>query len=429
MKNKIIELILKKSSTNNDRLIGVEIENIVYTKSGNRIPVNPSKDFSASDLLIDLIKNKDNKNEKYNYSMEPGGQIEWASTPYTSLHDIHNEYNRHLESFRGLLVDNNLFTIDCTVDPLYSPSSIELIDNTKYQLMDKLFEKTGTHGHWMMRNTASVQVNIDILSRTDGEQMAFLSDCISPFASLLFANSPFINSDPVQENNFRHTIWANTDNTRCGYLFEHDIFSTENLIEKFSDIVLNAPSIFSVDKKNDIKHFIGPINKWLSLLNDNNELDDQIINTAIHQIFTHVRFKQGMLELRCTDRPPAGYEFAPVAFWVGLFANDTIRDKLMELFLSWNTIDRKLAIKNADNLNLEKIGPQKTNMFDWIDYFAELALKGLLHRSHLLSINNEADLFIPYLELFRNKGIPALFRQNEYKNSNKTLIEFLKESV
>ena len=52
MKNKIIELILKKSSTNNDRLIGVEIENIVYTKSGNRIPVNPSKDFSASDLLI-----------------------------------------------------------------------------------------------------------------------------------------------------------------------------------------------------------------------------------------------------------------------------------------------------------------------------------------------------------------------------------------
>jgi len=65
MKNKIIELILKKSSTNNDRLIGVEIENIVYTKSGNRIPVNPSKDFSASDLLIDLIKNKDNKNEKY----------------------------------------------------------------------------------------------------------------------------------------------------------------------------------------------------------------------------------------------------------------------------------------------------------------------------------------------------------------------------
>jgi len=118
-----------------------------------------------------------------------------------------------------------------------------------------------------------------------------------------------------------------------------------------------------------------------------------------------------------------------VAFWVGLFAVDTIRDKLMKLFLSWNTIDRKLAINNADNLNLEKIGPQKTSMFVWINYFAELALEGLLHRSHLLSINNESDLFIPYLELFRNKGIPALFRQHEYKNSNKPLIEFLKEPV
>ena len=41
--------------------------------------------------------------------------------------------------------------------------------------------------------------------------------------------------------------------------------------------------------------------------------------------------------------------------------------------------------------------------------------------------HNEADLFIPYLELFRNKGIPGLFRQHEYMNSNKPLIEFLKE--
>ena len=52
---------------------------------------------------------------------------------------------------------------------------------------------------WMMRNTASVQVNIDILTKHDGEQMAFISDCISPFVSLLFSNSPYINSEPVEK--------------------------------------------------------------------------------------------------------------------------------------------------------------------------------------------------------------------------------------
>ena len=429
MKKKIIEFILKTSPINKDRLIGVEIENIVYTNIGNRIPVNPSKDYSASNLLVDLIKRKEKNNEKYNYSIEPGGQIEWASSPYASLHDIHKEYSRHQSSINELLVDNKLFTIDCTVEPIYPPFSIELIDNTKYQLMDNIFDKIGIYGKWMMRNTASIQVNIDIFSKDDGEQMAFISDCISPFVSLLFANAPFVNANPIGEDNFRHKIWQNTDRSRCGYLFEHDIFSSKDLIGKFSDIVLNAQSIFSMDKEYEIKHFIGPINKWLTLLYRNNELDDHIINAAIHQMFTHVRFKQGMLELRCADRPPAGYEFAPVAFWVGILTDDVIREKLIELFMSWNDTDRQLSIKNAESLNLEKIGPQKTSMFDWIDYFSNLALEGLSRRSTNSSINNETDFLVPYLDLFRKKGAPGVFRQHDYMKSNKTLIDFLKEPV
>jgi glutamate--cysteine ligase len=427
MKNKIIELILKKPSSYKNRLIGVEIEDIVYTDNCNRIPVNPSKDYSASDLLNDLIKNKENNNETYDYSIEPGGQIEWSSTPHLSLYDIQKEYKRHLDSFRSLLFDNNLFAIDYTVEPIYSPSTVELIDSPKYILMNNLFEKTGSHGNWMMRNTASIQINMDILSKDDGEQMAFLSDCISPFASLLFANAPFIKSDPVSEKNYRHIIWSNTDKNRCGYLFDHGIISSDNLIEKFSDIVLNAPSIFSMDRNDNVKPFMGTINKWLNLSYDKNELSDQIINVALHQIFTHVRFKKGIIELRCADRPPFGYEFAPIAFWVGILTDGVIRDKLMELFLSWKHIDRELSINNADIINLENIGPQNTSMHGWINYFSELALEGLSNRSHQLSISNEEDLLIPYLELFRNKGVPGLFRQNEYINSNKNLKEFIRK--
>ena len=429
MKSKIIELILKKGSLNHDRLIGVEIEDIIYTNKCNRIPVNQSKEYSASDLLNDLIELKKNKKETYDYSMEPGGQIEWASTPCRSLFDIQKEYKRHLNNYRSLLFDNRLFAIDYTVDPLYPPSSIQLIDNQKYILMDNLFNKTGTHGKWMMRNTASIQINIDILSKEDGEQIAFISDCLSPFASLLFANSPFYKSNVAGEKNYRHTIWSNTDKSRCGYLFDHGIISNENLIEKYSDLVLNASSIFSIDKNHNVRPFKGTINKWLTSLYNNHEVSDHIINTALHQIFTHVRFKQGMIELRCVDRPPIGYEFAPVAFWVGLLSNDKIKNKLIELFLSWESVDRKLSINNTDNLNLQNIGPEQTSMYDWICYFSELALEGLSYRSNLLSIRNEEDLFLPYLELFQYRGAPGLFRQNDYINSKKSLKEFIKMSI
>jgi gamma-glutamylcysteine synthetase len=136
-----------------------------------------------------------------------------------------------------------------------------------------------------------------------------------------------------------------------------------------------------------------------------------------------------MIELRCVDRPPIGYEFAPVAFWVGLLSNDKIKNKLIELFLSWESVDRKLSINNTDNLNLQNIGPQQTSMYDWICYFSELALEGLSYRSNLLSIRNEEDLFLPYLELFQYRGAPGLFRQNDYINSKKSLKEFIKMSI
>ena len=425
MRNKIINLILNTGSTKKDRLIGVEIESIVYTNKGKRISVNPSKDYSASDLLYDLIKCKDN-NEKFDYSMEPGGQIEWASSPYLSLNDVNIEYCRHIDSFNALLIANDLFSIDCTVEPVYSPSDIKLIDNMKYKLMDNMFTKTGTLGRWMMRNTTSVQVNIDIISKNDGEEMAYLSDCLSPFASLLFANAPIINSELARDENFRYKIWSNTDNLRCGNLFDHGIISNENLIEKFADLILKTPSIFSVNEKHEVSKFNGSINKWLTVLYNNDKLNDEMVNYAIRQIFTHVRFKKGIIELRCADRPPAGYELAPAAFWLGLLTVDSIKETLMKLFLEWTVSDRKLANKNAYSLNVNKIGPNKISMLDWINYFCDLALEGLSHRSNTLSIDDEQNHFIPYLELFRNKGIPGEFRQNEYVRSEKPLVDFIK---
>ena len=64
-----------------DIKIGIEIENIIYNDKNQRIKVNRSNSFSATDLLRNL-KNMGN------YSLEPGGQIEWASEPYTNLHDL-----------------------------------------------------------------------------------------------------------------------------------------------------------------------------------------------------------------------------------------------------------------------------------------------------------------------------------------------------
>jgi glutamate--cysteine ligase len=407
-------------------MIGIELEDFIYDMKGRRIPVNPGSEYSASDLLKNLIDLQVDDKYKAYYSIEPGGQIEWASTPRRSLHDVQIELNSHQTRLNQLFTTNQLETIDLAVEPIYLPNEIDFIDHKKYKLMHELFLRTGKYGPWMMRNTTSVQVNIDILSKTDAEEMAFLADCLNPFCVLLFANGPFMAGKPAKNSNNRYNFWNDTDPSRCGDLFDHGIHSKEQLLDKFVDIVLDAPSIFTISSGNDIKEFDGSLKQWLQTLDQSEELDEHKIDIALHQIFTHVRFKKHVLEVRVADRPPTGFEMAPAAFWVGLLTVDTIRDQLMKIFSRWSVDERKIANANACILNLSNIGPAGKNMMEWINIFSGLALDGLKIRSESLHIDNEQELLTPYLNIINERGIPAIFMQDEFYNNQKQLIEFLR---
>ena len=426
LKEKIKNVILAPLETGKDRMIGVELEDFIYDMKGRRLPVNPGSEYSASDLLKNLIDLQVDDKYKAYYSIEPGGQIEWASTPRRSLHDVQIELNSHQTRLNQLFTTNQLETIDLAVEPIYLPSEIDFIDHKKYKLMHELFLRTGKHGPWMMRNTTSVQVNIDILSKTDAEGMAFLADCLTPFCALMFANGPFMAGKPANNSNHRYNIWNDTDPSRCGNLFDHGIHSEDQLLDKFVNIVLDAPSIFTVSSGNDIKKFDGSLKQWLQALDHSNLLDEHEINNALHQIFTHVRFKKHVLEVRGTDRPPAGFEMAPVAFWVGLLTVYKIRDQLMKICSRWSVDERKIANANACILSPSSIGPAGKNMMEWINIFSVLAIDGLKIRSESLHIVNEQDLFTPYLNMINERGIPAIFMQDDFYNDQKSLIEFLR---
>ena len=426
LKEKIKSVILAPLETEDDIMIGIELEDFIYDMKGKRIPVNAGNEYSASDLLKNLIDLQVKDKYKAYYSIEPGGQIEWASTPQRSLHDLQIELNNHQKRLNHLLTTYQLETIDLAVEPIYLPNEIDFIDHKKYKLMHELFIRTGKHGPWMMRNTTSIQINIDILSKTDAEEMAFLADCLTPFCPLLFANGPFMAGKPANNSNHRYNIWNDTDPSRCGDLFNHGIHSEDQLLDKFVNIVLDAPSIFTVSSGNDIKKFDGSLKQWLQALDHSNLLDEHEINNALHQIFTHVRFKKHVLEVRGTDRPPAGFEMAPVAFLVGLLTVDTIRDQLMKIFSRWSVDERKIANANACILSPSSIGPAGKNMMEWINIFSVLAIDGLKIRSESLHIVNEQDLFTPYLNMINERGIPAIFMQDDFYNDQKSLIEFLR---
>ena len=422
---KILDTILSNLRPPKERRVGVEIETIFYDNELKRLPVNPGNRFSAQDLMQGLIRLQKNKKNPCVYSLEPGGQLEWASSPFVSLHEISSQWNDHLIQLEKLCDDNKILPIDFALDPVYLPGEVGLIDMKKYHLMNDSFKSSGSHGSWMMRNSTSVQVNIDMVCKGDGENMAFIADCLQPFCSFLFSHVPFIREESVESKNYRLHVWNNTDIFRCGHLFDHGINQNENLIESFIDYMLGVPALFIINKESTITEYEGALGKWLHLLNEKNCLTSEHVHLALHQIFTHVRFKH-VLEVRGADRPPFGYELAPAAFWCGLLTAEGVQGKLLKMVGRWSKKDRLLLNKAAETLDLSQIGPEGVSCGEWLKIISNLALRGLDERAELFKIESERK----FLEPFLNEALERSWTiriQNSFKESGGGLMPYLQK--
>lgn len=376
LNKKIESYILSNAVLASDRKIGIEEECIIYNQNNYRIPVNYCSEFSAMDLL--KIMN-DNVGENGSYSLEPGGQLEWSSPPFNNLHDLASAQNEHRQLLQDAVKNNNLKIIYYGVEPNYSPHEIDLINQLKYQLMDKNMQKNGTLGQWMMRNTASIQINFDIINKKDLEEMVFIADCLYPIAAYIFANSPKQKKRAAGPKNLRQIIWDNTDNNRCRNLIDHGIQSNINLLENYINYILTVPGIFKLDSHGEIVETRKTIGEHLKYLMSSKTIREKDIKAALHQIFTNVRLKN-LVEVRGADRSPSGYEMAPVAFWTGLLTEKTYRDKILSIVNQWSVKERNLFNKLSFVLDENQIGPQNKTYREWNQWVGEIALLGLEDR-------------------------------------------------
>jgi len=417
--NRIKSAILSKVVEPKDRRVGVEEECIIYTADLRRLPVNPCDEFSASDLLISMNENSHGNGI---YTLEPGGQLEWSSPPYKNLNDLSNAFNKHRTLLELIAAEHGLRILDLGVEPNYVPDDIDLINQLKYQLMDKNMERKGTLGKWMMRNTASIQVNYDITSAQDLEEMVFVADCLQPVCAYLFANSPFQNGKPVGKENIRNVIWENTDESRCRNLIDHGIDSPQGLIDKYIGYIMTVPGIFQLDENGEIEDTDQTLGERLNEIDNLDQLRVDDMQAALHQIFTNVRLKN-LVEVRGADRPPLDYEIAPVAFWTGLLTEKSVRDEVLSVVIKWPLNDRHEWNKAAYRLDSSQPGPDGKSYGEWNEWIGEMALKGLESRGL-----NESHLFQSFFNIVLEKGPFGFQTQRAFELSDALLKDFIFES-
>ena len=408
IKDKVRSAILSRTTEKANQKIGIELETIIHTNNYKRLPVDEEGTFSSVDLLRLL---NDKQNENGSYTLEPGGQLEWASPPFVDLNDLQSSLELFCDHLDSTLSSQKLTLINYALDPKFSPDEVGLINEKKYQLMDKYMSQSGSMGKWMMRNTASIQINLDTTDSENMEVIAFISDCINPIASYLFANSPFKQLKPTGVQNVRQLIWNDTDQLRCGNLFDHEIYSSNGLINKYIDYVMNVPSMFKIDRFGNYTRSQSRIGDRLAMLDESGRLNEEDINTALLQIFTNVRLKS-LVEIRGADRTPKGFEIAPAAFWVGLLLCDQVREKVHDIVKSWSKKDRKMFNLCAFNLDLEQEGPLKESYRYWIEFFSELSIKGLVDRG----LNEEKHFENYYSRIIENGPFSLQTQSHESKD-------------
>ena len=88
--------ILSHTVSEKQRKIGLEVEGLYYDRDFNRLPVNPTNQYSATDLFQEIMENRQSK-DTFTYSLEPGGQLEWASATAIGLWDLQKQIDRHVE--------------------------------------------------------------------------------------------------------------------------------------------------------------------------------------------------------------------------------------------------------------------------------------------------------------------------------------------
>jgi glutamate--cysteine ligase len=206
------------------RFLGIEVERLIlHTETRECAPLGFCRQLLA-DLAADIQGKKYFDGEVlnrvdgdgYSFTMEPGGQLELATDPRSSLAEVDPTMTAIRE-----LVDNRLngtgYSL-CSLGhaPVSKIADLELLPRERYKIMDASMLPRGHLTRNMMRATAGFQLTYDVDDRDDAGRKLALLNRLAPLMLAMTANSRMIEGEDSGFASFRHYVWLHTDRDRVG---------------------------------------------------------------------------------------------------------------------------------------------------------------------------------------------------------------------
>jgi glutamate--cysteine ligase len=232
--------------------LGIEVEQLIlHRQTKEQAPLEFSRGLIADLAEIiggqitwdgEVIRRVDG--EGYSFTMEPGGQLEIATDPRSSVQEL----DPTMDQVAGL-VDERLRgteyeAVSLGHTPVSKVADIALLPRTRYQIMDRTMTPRGRLTPNMMRATAGFQLTYDISDRKDAGQKLALLNRLAPVLVAVTANSRMVEGRDSGFASFRHNVWLHTDRDRVGV--PPGCLEAETAVDGYIQFARRATMLFQI---------------------------------------------------------------------------------------------------------------------------------------------------------------------------------------
>lgn len=425
--DRILKFYNNKSAQN---LIGLEYERLsldklTYKSTSQEVLAKILKMFSKianwelkfdNNSIVGAISK-----EGSSISLEPGKQLEISLSPKKDIIEIDLELNKINNLIQNISNAYNVSFIGYGINPSEKAEEIELLNKTRYQIMDKYLPNClkGELSQRMMRQTAGIQINIDYFSQKDAYLKLKFFNLIMPFMSAFCANSPYDYSGLNKIKSIRTNVWRFTGKNRCNLFYEEiftqGFYKEKNLFKNYIKSILKVPMIF-IERDNKAISINGKIN-FETFMQDgycgyNATFKDYLLHQSL--VFPDVRLKK-YIEIRNHDSNNIPFALALCALYKGLSLSNF--DELIKMFDFLNIKDvdfyNEATIKEGLNFKV------KNKIDGW------LIIRNLLDVS-CQNLNSKERSYLEPISVMieKRKTNSDLIQDNKINNTEK-LVQFL----
>jgi len=395
--------------------VGTEYEKVgIYRDTGQAIPYfgKRSVDFILRELIERFGWEPEEQDgniialtrDKAQITLEPGGQIELSGEPCESIHCTYAEFDQHIRELLEVTEPLGIIFLGLGMQPVSRLEEIEWVPKQRYRIMAPYMLKVGKLGQRMMKQTATVQANIDYSDEKDAMAKFRTGMGLAPVLIAMFANSPICDGELNGYRSFREHIWTDTDRNRSGLL--KFAFAPEVSFAHYVEYALDVPMYFIVRNKNYINMTAVTFRQFLTSGYNGERATIEDWNDHLTTLFPETRIKR-YLEIRSVDSQPPDLMPALSALIKGAFYDNDCLQAAWDLVKGWSW-DERMQVYLDSHRDALAARIRRYSLVDLARELVEIAREGLRRQNQVNDLGDDETIYLkPLKDLLSQGKCPA----------------------